>query len=192
MPNTADELLVAITLALSPIRRLLIIDIDDDPLYRTLEPQVLDGPDGDALVLLAYRHDGFVELYAPPECEVDRSGYEGLGKGLHDIHRAAFDQARFEVAANGLTLDLALTAPNGRRFDLRIHEHLTGPRDRFPVLAPVGGAFETPAFFPFLWLPGLSFVPVRGTDVQVRVDGQPRAVPRLPLPIGGRRCLMAA
>ena len=190
-PKDADGLLVPITLELSPVRRLLIIDITGDPTYRTLEPQILDGPGGDVLVLLAYRHDGHVELYAPSGCDVDPSGYEGLGEGLLGIHHTAFEVGRFDVTDDGLQLDLALAAPNGHRFDLRLHEHLHGPRDRIPVLAPVGGAFGAPAFFPFIWLPGMSFVPVRATEVEVRVDGQARTVPRLPLPIGGRRCLMA-
>jgi hypothetical protein len=189
-PSDTPELLVPITLELSPIRRLLIIDLADDPIYRTLEPQVLEGPDGDGLVLLAYRHDGHVELYAPRR-EVDPSGYESLGEGVLGIHHAPFERARFEIVDDGLKLDLAFTAPNGRRFDLRLHEHLTRPRDHVPALAPVGGAFEAPTFFPFLWLPGLSFVPVRGSELDVRVDGQVRTVPRLPLPLGGRRCLMA-
>ncbi len=186
-----DGLLLPITLELGPIRRLLVIDVGDDPTYRALEPQVLDGPDGDGLVLLAYRHDGQVELYAEPQVQVDPAGYDGLGEGVHGIHHTEFEAARFEVTEDGLKVDVAFTAPNGRRVDLRMHEHLTGPRDRFPVLAPVGGAFDTPAFFPFIWLPGLSFVPVRGSEVALRVDGEVRTIPRLPLPLGGRRCLMA-
>jgi hypothetical protein len=187
----AGELLVPITLELSPIRQLLVVDITGDPTYRTLEPQRIGSPGRDDVVLLAYRHDGHVELYAPSGSDVDPSGYDGLGKGLLGIVHCEFELDRFEIADDGLRLDLALAAPNGRRFDLHLYEHLTGPRDRFPALAPVGGTFETPAFFPFLWLPGMSFVPVRGTDVDVRVDGRARTVPRLPLPIGGRRCLMA-
>jgi hypothetical protein len=189
--SQADGLLMSITLELSPIRRLLILDLADDPTYRTLEPQVLDDSAGDLLVLLAYRHDGHVELYVPSGQDVDRAGYDGLGKGLLGIHHGVFEHARFEVADDGLQLDLALTVSDGRRFDLHLHEHLTGPRDRFAALAPVGGAFDTPAFFPFLWLPGMSFVPVRGTTADVRVDGQARNIPGLPLPIGGRRCVMA-
>jgi hypothetical protein len=50
--SDAHELLAPITLELSPIRRLLIIDVADDPVYRTLEPQVLAGLDGDVVVLL--------------------------------------------------------------------------------------------------------------------------------------------
>jgi hypothetical protein len=190
-PCSADALLVPITLELSPIRRLLVIDVADDPTYRTLEPQVLDGPDGPGLVLLAYRHDDHVEVYADSGSHVDPSGYDGLGKGLLGIRRTAFRPGRFEVTGDGLKVDIAFTAPDGRRVDLHLHEHLTGPRDRIPVLAPVGGGFDTPEFFPFIWFPGLSFVPVRGTEVTLRVDGQQRSIPRLPLPIGGRRCLMA-
>lgn len=33
-------------LELSSLRGLLIVDLADDPTYRTLEPQLLDGPDG--------------------------------------------------------------------------------------------------------------------------------------------------
>jgi hypothetical protein len=188
----ADELLlVPITLELAPIRQLLVIDVADDPTYRTLEPQSLDGPDGGGLVLLAYRHDGYVEVYAEPHLQVDASGYEGLGKGLAGIHPTAFRPARYEVGDHGLELDLAFHASNGRQVELHLHEHLTGPRDRVPVLAPVGGGFDTPAFLPFVWLPGLSFVPAHGTEVLLRVDGEPRTIRRLPVPIDGRRRLMA-
>jgi hypothetical protein len=190
-PSGVEEVVVPVTLELSPIRQLLIIDVADDPTYRTLEPQVVETPDGAGTLLLAYRHDGHVEVYAPPELDVDASGYDGLGNGLEDLHRATFEHARFEVTGEGLQLDVAFTAPTGRRFDLHLHEHLRGRRDRVALLAPVGGAFETPAFFPFLWLPAMSFVPVRGTDVDLRVDGEARSIARLPLPIGGRRCLMA-
>ncbi len=190
-PAGADGLLVPITLQLGPIRRLLVIDVTDDPTYRTLEPQVLDGPDGRGLVLLAYRHDDHVELYAEPHVQVDPTGYDGLGKGVLGIHHTTFRAARFEVTDDGLKLDVAFTAPNGRCVELRMHEHVTGSRDAFPMLAPVGGSFDAPAFFPFIWLPGLSFVPVRGTEVAILVDGESRAIPRLPLPVGGRRCLMA-
>jgi hypothetical protein len=186
-----EEVVVPITFELSPIRQLLIIDVADDPTYCTLEPQVLETPDGAGTLLLAYRHDGHVEVYAPPELDVDASGYEGLGNGLEELHRATFEHGRFEVTGDGLQLDVAFTAPTGRRFDLHLHEHLGGRRDRVALLAPVGGAFDKPAFFPFLWLPAMSFVPARGTDIDLRVDGEARSIAHLPLPIGGRRCLMA-
>lgn len=190
-PPEIDGVLVPFTIELSPIRRLLVIDVADDPTYGTLEPQVLDGPTGEGVLLLAYRHDGYVELYAPPELAVEEGGYDGLGKGVGSFQRVVFEQARFEVTDDGLQLDLAVAAPNGRRFDLHLHEHLSGGRDHFALLAPVGGSFETPTFFPFLWLPEMSFVPARGTEVDVRVEGRARSIARLPLPIGGRRCLMA-
>jgi hypothetical protein len=189
-PDETHGLLVPIALELAPIRSLLIIDLVGDPTYRTLEPHVLDDAAGDVVVLLTYRHDGHIELYAPTGRTIDPEGYDGLGKGL-EIHHAPFERARFDVTDDGLKLDIALTAANGRRFDLRLHEHLNGTRDRFPALAPVGSSFVAPEFFPFLWLPGLSFVPERGTEVDMQVDGQARSIPRLPLPLGGRRCLMA-
>lgn len=180
-----------VALELSSLRGSLIIDLADDPTYRTLEPQLLNGDDGVGLTLLAYRRDGRVELYAEEHLQVDPSGYDGLEQGPAGIQRTTFDPARFEVTGDGLKLDIALVAPNGHRFELHIHEHLKGRRDHFALLAPVGGVFESPAFFPFLWLPTMSFVPVRRTEVALRVDGQPRTISRLPLPIGGRRCLMA-
>jgi hypothetical protein len=180
-----------LALELASLRGLLIIDLADDPTYKTLEPQLLDGPDGIGLTLLAYRHDGRVELYAEEHLQIDPSGYDGLEQGLAGIQRTAFDPARFELTDDGLKLDITLSADNGRRFELHLHEHLKGGRDTFTLLAPVGGSFTAPTFFPFLWLPTISFVPVRNTDVTLLVDGEPRTVTRLPLPLGGRRCLMA-
>ena len=194
-PNGArqeEELLVPVSVELAPIRQLLVIDINDDPTYRGLEPQVLEQPDGTSgLVLLAYRHDDQVELYADVGVKVDAAGYDGLGQGLTDIYRTAFAPARYEVTTSGLQVDIAFNAPNGRSIELHLHEHLPRGRDDFTALAPVGGAFTNPEFFPFLWLPSLSFVPVRGTQVSVRIDGEDRTIARLPVPVGGRRCLMA-
>lgn len=190
-PAEAGELLVPLTFELSPIRQLLLADLDDDPVYATLEPQLIEDPAGDLLILLAYRHDGLVELYVPAGRDLDPLGYTGLHEGLGGSFEARSEQARFDVTADGLQLDVVLTADNGRRFDLHLHERLPGPRDRIPILAPVGGSFEAPEFFPFLWLPGLSFLPVRHCEVEVRIDGQARSITRLPVPLGGRRCLMA-
>ena len=92
--TTAHELLVPITLELSPIRRLVIVDVADDPIYRTLEPQLLEGAGGVGVVLLAYRHDDYVELYAPSEFDVGPSGYDGLGKGLAGLHRGGREGRR--------------------------------------------------------------------------------------------------
>ena len=57
-PPETDELLMPITLELSPIRQLLIIDITGDPTYCTLEPQVLRGGPGlDAVHMAVTVHD---------------------------------------------------------------------------------------------------------------------------------------
>jgi hypothetical protein len=190
--SRTEGMLVPFSLELDPIRRLLVIDVADDPVYRGLEPQIIEQADGsDGLVLLAYRHDDRVELYAQPTIEVDPAGYDGLGQGLTAVHRTTMEPARFEVTSEGLQVDLAFSASNGRVVELHLHEHLRGGRDAVSALAPVGGAFTTPVSFPFLWLPSLSFVPVRKTDVSVRIDGEPRTIARLPIPVGGRRCLMA-
>jgi hypothetical protein len=186
------ELLVPISVELATIRQLCVIDIVDDPVYSGLEPQVLEQPDGTSgLVLLAYRHDDKVELYADGGVDVDATGYGGLGQGLTDIHRTPFRPGRYEVTTSGLQVDIGFHASNGRRIALHLHEHLRRGRDAFGALAPVGGAFTNPEFFPFLWLPSLSFVPVRGTETRVRIDGEDRSIARLPVPLGGRRCLMA-
>ena len=190
--RSPDDVLVPITIALAPIRGLVLIDLVDDPTYRTLEPQVLAQTDGGTgLVLLAYRHDGRVELFADAGVEVDASGYDGLGEGLAGLHRTAFAPAVCEVTGAGLQVDLGIATPDGGRIEVRLRERLARGRDTIQMLAPVGGSFTSPAFFPFLWLPSLSFVPVRGTQVRVRIDGQDRRIARLPLPLGGRRCLMA-
>jgi hypothetical protein len=184
-------MLVPFTLDLAPIRRLLVVDFDGDPTWRSLEPQMLARPDGRlALVVLAYRHDGHVELYADPTLQVDPAGYR-LGRGLRGTYPTVFEQARFEVTGEGLQVDVGFTALDGRTVAMHIHEHLAGRRDVFAALAPVGGSFVTPESFPFFWLPRMSFVPVRGTEVSLSIGGQGRRIRRLPIPLGGRRCLLA-
>lgn len=188
---TTQGLLVPFALERAPIRRLLVIDITDDPLLRAVEPQWLELDDGTTtVVVIAYRRDGYVELYAQNDVQVDPSGYR-LNRALLGPYSTTFEDATFDVTTAGLQLDVVFTAADGRKIELRIHERLPDGRDHFPALAPVGGSFNTPEFFPLFWLPAMSFVPVHGTDATVRIQGHPRTIRRLPTPFGGQRCLLA-
>lgn len=188
---TNQQLLIPFALERAPIRRLLVIDIAHDPILRAIEPQLLELDDGTTtVVVIAYRRDGYVELYSQHGVKVDPSGYR-LDRGLLGPYSTSFEHATFAVTPAGLQLDVVFTAVDGRKIELHIHENLPDGRDHFPALAPVGGSFNTPEFFPLFWLPAMSFLPVHCTDTNVRIEGLPRAIRRLPIPFGGRRCLFA-
>lgn len=177
-------MLVPFSLRLTSPRRLMLLSLADDPVYRDLEVQWVDEPDvgGTGLVLLAVRRaGGATDVHVDSRLRVPRADYEVAG-GVRAYVPTPMSPARFEVDEAGLDVELGTTLADGRRLELRVRESRHSPRATVDMLAPAGHSMRSPRFFPFFWMGQIGFLRWPGANVDVQVDGHRRRVVRAGLP----------
>jgi hypothetical protein len=172
------------SLRLTSPRRLLLLSLADDPVYKDLEVQWVhdDERDVSGMVLLAIRlADSRTDVLVDNRLDLPREDYEVAG-GISAFEQVRMEPARFQVDSGGVDLELGTTLADGRTLRMRIRERLTRRRWAVNMLAPAGASMQHPRFFPFFWMGEIGFLRWRGATVEVLVDGQQRRVVRLGVP----------
>lgn len=178
-------------LRVEPMARLLLVNLSDGTHYKGFEPQWLDDAvHGRGLLVIAYRQDGKVDVYHQPTVRPDPEGYE-IEEGLGAMVACAFERARFAIGDHGVDADIAFTDRAGRPIVIRIREQRGKRAGRFSLLAPLGLSVKQPREMPLFFMYDFSFVKIRGTAVNVTVDGAPQKLIKLPVILGGGRIYIA-
>lgn len=175
-------------LQVDPMKRLLLIGFEKDPdkVYVGFEPQVFDDPvNGRGMLVVAWRADGFIDVYHQPGLNVAHKDFSIVGKGLADLVERPLEQAKFEVTAVGVDAHFSFEDKEGRPVEVLIREGSARPAKPFALLAPVGSAVAAPPALPLFFLYGFYFVRRAGTEVRINVDGVNHAPDSLPLPLDG-------
>ena len=173
-------------IALEPMEKLLLINIENDPdtLYLGFEPQVFDDEKtGTGMLVIAWRVDGKVDVYHQPSLSLDTAGYDIAGKGLKNMVSREFHDASFEVNEHGAQASVAFEDIEGRLIELTLTEQNKRARKPFGLLAPMGVAAENPSAMPLILLHDFYFVRRNNTDLSVIVNGRSHNPDNLPLPI---------
>ena len=172
-----------------PMIRLAVISFKDDEEFEGFEPQFFDDPvNGRGIRLLRYRKDGKVDVYYEPGIN-HQEGFS-IGAGITDLKITHFEKKLFEVTKNGLQVHLIFTDIQGRKNDLKVIE--TSKRKYpVPLLAPVGGAVETPQKLFFVYMHDIDFAYKKTTYIHCSLDKRVFKVPKLPLLMNGQRTYLA-
>ncbi|TVR21018.1 MAG: rhomboid family intramembrane serine protease [Anaerolineaceae bacterium] len=173
-----------------PMERLLLINFENDPdtVYVGFEPQMFDDPiKGCGLLVIAWRHDGMIDVYHQPTLNLKREEYDIVGKGLCDFIIHPFDGGHFAINERGVDLSLTFEDKTGRPITLYIHEHNSKRRKPFGLLAPFPSETEKPPSLPLALLYDFYFVRRGQTDVEVTIDGKKHQLDLLPAPIDSSR-----
>jgi hypothetical protein len=181
---------VPFEMRVEPMERLLLVNIEKDPdtHYIGFEPQVFDDDvTGTGNLVIAYRHDGYVDVYHEPSISVDHLDYSIVGKGLGEMTRTEFERFRFDVQPHGLDVEVAFVDRFGRSIRVMIAEDEKRARRPFDMLAPLGSSTASPPSLPLILLFDFYFVRRKGTQYQILVDGRSHRLDRLPFPIDGSR-----
>ncbi|MBN1533766.1 MAG: hypothetical protein JXA20_13940 [Spirochaetes bacterium] len=156
---------------------LMLLDVDDDPEYASIELQTFDDARGRGARVILYRHRGPADSYYTDRRFVIRGT-------AHDTFYLAPDMAyRLEVTPSGLEASLRMKDRRGTPVELRIRE---APRRKWSrgFLAPIGAsgaiAFD---YFPFFFMKGMNFVSRSGSEMAVRIGGEERRPKKLPIPV---------
>lgn len=173
------------TLDYDPLKKLFLINFRNGTYYKGIEPQWFDDPiNGIGLLVIMYRLDGLIDVYYDPALTIDHRDFN-IEQGVGDKIPTHFDRARFGETPAGIDLDVAFHDKDGHLIETRIKETVVKPRQPSSLLAPAGSAIEAPTFLPLFMMYDFYFVRRKGTEVRIAVDGEPRQLLPMPLPMGG-------
>ncbi|MFW5707084.1 MAG: hypothetical protein ACOC12_04120 [Bacteroidota bacterium] len=183
-PNTASIIYSPFQIHIDPMESLLLINFENDPdsLYLGFEPQLFnDSINGEGMLVIAWRTDGFVDVYHQPGLEPDRNKYDIAGKGLAHMIEVPLEGAFFRVEEAGVQAWFRFTDIAGRVIDSRIHESSKRKRKPFGLLAPMGHAAENPSAMPLILLHDFYFVRRANTEVSIRINSRSHEPDLLPM-----------
>ncbi|HHV22071.1 MAG TPA: hypothetical protein GXZ30_11150 [Propionibacterium sp.] len=184
-PGQDREVLLPLTIDVTDVQRLALLEFEADPIYEGLEPQLIDRGHERGYRIIAYRHDGYVDHYddltlspdPDEESKVTGKGrlhYRHLDLGGPTIERD--DDGRARIA-------FGFTDIEGRTVRAHIQEHTTKRSVPLNLLAPVGLSSVEPDYFPLFVLNDFEFLRLRGTEFDVTIDGQDRPLTGFPVPM---------
>lgn len=179
---------------IDPMERLLLVNLENDPdsLYIGFEPQVFnDSINGTGMLVIAWRADGYVDVYHQPGLNPDPGKYDIAGKGLKNKVCSPLHKAFFRVEEQGVQAWFSLEDIWGRTIEVGISESNSTKRKPFGLLAPMGQAATQPSAMPVVLLHDFYFVRQKNTEIIVRIDGTEHKPDKLPIPLDRRRMYFA-
>lgn len=175
------------SLRIEPMARLLLINLQQNPIYKGIEPQWFDDAQrGHGLLVILYRADGKVDVYHQSTVIPDREGYHIEG-GLGDLVACDFTRSRFDIGPHGVDADIAFMDLAGRQIEVLIREEAGCRAGQFALLAPLGHTIQRPQEMPLFFMYDFSFVKKRNTVVKITIDDAPQKLVNMPVPMGGSR-----
>ncbi|NLE15930.1 MAG: hypothetical protein GX626_08675 [Spirochaetales bacterium] len=169
------------------IEALMLVDLADDPLYKSIEVQkfLLEGRD--AWVVITERKDGRIDYYYEEPDLMDEERKASVSTLLNQpyFHQTSL-QASLEVAEHGLSTQASFVDYENRSIELSIRENRTDSKPT-AMLAPVSVHAENPTSFPMVFLDEFNMVAKKGTRVEVVIDKQKRKGVTLPIIVEGKR-----
>lgn len=177
-----------------PMVRLLLVNIENDPdsLYLGFEPQVFnDSINGQGMLVIAWRIDGYVDVYHQPGLRPDAEKYDIAGKGLANMQQRELDSAFFYITQQGAQAWLQWEDIAGRLIEIRVEETNSRSRKPFGLLAPMGHAAQNPSALPLVLLHEFYFVRQKDSEISVLINGRAYQPDKLSLPIDRQRMYFA-
>ena len=171
------------------MERLFLINFEKDPdeIYVGLEPQWFDDASyGAGLRVIAWRKDGFVDVYQQPGLHIEEK-IDVAAKGLADTIISPMTNARFNVTKSGVDVAFAFEDKTGRKIDVQIVEKSQKPTRPFSLLAPVGSSSASPTSLPVYFLFDFYFVRRTETEVKISINGRAHKADPFPFPLNGSR-----
>lgn len=188
------ELYFPFHIHIDPMERLLLVNIENDPdtLYIGFEPQLFDDAvNGQGMLVIAWRTDGYVDVYHQPGLKIQPEKYDIAGNGLAHLVEAPLEGAYFRVEDSGVQAWFKLYDLWGREIEVNIQESHPGKRKPFGLLAPMGDAARNPSAMPMVFLHDFYFVRQKHTHISIRINGKNHMPDKLPMPLDRRKMYFA-
>lgn len=188
-PKSVNNKTVVIPFSFSytPLKKLALINFEKNPdsKYLALEPQYFeDKNSGKAFRIVAYRRDGYVDVYDDENLTDDRDDtFDVTGKGLCERNKVVMKNTHFEKVDGNVFISFQFIDKYGREIVANIKEQTTKKTNGLQLLAPVGSSTENPSYLPLFFLYDFDFVRKQHTKVDVTIDGKSIAPDNFPYPL---------
>lgn len=162
--------------AVARIDKLMLIDIEDDPEYTSIELQTFGDTRGQAARVLLYHHTG------PADSYYSNRAFAVPDSGQETSFLVPDMAYHFDVTPSGLDASLRMKDHAGKLIQFRVRETSRRKWSK-GFLAPIGGS-DAVQFdhFPFYHMKGMNFVRRSGTDIAIKIGGEDRKPKKLPIP----------
>lgn len=184
-----EKVLIPFSIEKQNITKLALINFEENPesVYNALELQYLEDQDERGYRVLAYRNDGYIDVYDNETLTLDPEESFGVaGKGAKEHVITKMEDIRFDRdEENNIHISFAFDDVQGRHIYLSIHEGIDRHSTPLNLLAPIGVSSETPEYFPMFWLYDFDFIRTKNLDYKILIDNkiiEPDPFP-VPLPI---------
>ena len=165
-----------LNIEVTPMERLILLDIADDPEYGSIELQIFDDRRGQGARVLLYRKNGPADFYYTSQVFADPAE-PNTAVIIPEM------QYRLNVTTIGLAAGLKMKDRGGKSIEFQMKESSI-KKEAKGFLAPVGGGTAiTFDYFPFFHMKGMKFVRRSGSKITINVDGKARTPQEIPIPV---------
>lgn len=179
--NAKSQLLCPFNINIEPIEKLILFDIEDDPLYLTIELQEFNDDISNGLVIILYRKDKEIDVYYTEGIKHDY--YKGTKNGIN--HLIIPEKYTFGKNTDQLTFILQFTDKyNNTIFVEAIEKH--SDKKHFDILAPAGDMIENFTSFPLFFMQKTAFLEKNYTTIDIKIAGEDRKPVAIPIAINGK------
>lgn len=176
-----NRLLCPFNINIEPIEKLILFDIEDDPLYLTIELQEFNDDISNGLVIILYRKDKEIDVYYTEGIKHDY--YKGTKNGINQLIKPK--EYIFEKTPDQLTFILQFTdKDNNTVFVKAIEKHLD--KKHFDILAPAGEMIDNFTSFPLFFMQKTAFLEKNYSTIDIKIAGEERKPIAIPIAINGK------
>ena len=186
-----NMILSPFNLSFEPIDRLLLINFEEDPLYHSIELQVLHKADEFYPLVFIFRKDDLIDIYYTNEKAIlDRKKMATDLQNNTSYNRLETIDYKFDYNEMGLNAHLFLKDKLEKKVEIKIKENSPG-RELTAFLTPTSSARKNPQYFPIVYLNKFSMVFKKDTDIYVKINENLKKPAEFPVKINNQTCYMA-
>ncbi|MDR1794657.1 MAG: hypothetical protein LBR25_04620 [Erysipelotrichaceae bacterium] len=179
------EILLPFAMQCYSMQKLAYINFQKTPddIYDAFEIQSFDDDaNGKGILVIGYRKDFQLDLYAQPSLHLSRSFYDVIEKGIHSFNERKMANTTFTIDAQGLRMNITFKDLNGREIHIEAWENVE-KRKPFSLLAPMGFIIDRPENLLLVYLHHYDYVPKKGSVINLSIAGKELPIDPLPVPM---------
>lgn len=158
-----------------PITRVALINFKKDPdvQYNAFELHVIEGRSQPQFQVLAWRSDGYKDIYHQPDIDFNEQELEFIvgGQGIGKVVSTEFDMIYFYEKNHHIQIGFSFDDCEGRPITFQLNENVTKAPNELSWIPSIGSQKKIPQSLPLFFLYQFDFVRKKNSMVSLIIDG---------------------